>query len=204
MPLATPVFYLPGIIALAVITACYTNLAIGIAFARDRGILRHLHGSPMPVWGFVAARMVHAVAVAVLLGASLIGLDAALFNIAPPANRFLPILVFIIAGGTVYSALGLAVTGLIPNADAASALVNATILPVLLVSSVFFPTEAAPAWIRQIASLFPVRPFVGMLRMGLGIPGSGFDLGNLVVLVLWGALSEGIATRFFSWEPRRS
>ena len=47
-------YYVPGIIAFGVISACYTNLAFGLCFRRDAGVLKRIRGTPLPPWLFMA------------------------------------------------------------------------------------------------------------------------------------------------------
>ena len=97
--------------------------------------------------------------------------------------------------------LGLAVTALIPNADAASAVVNATILPVLFLSGIFivFDNET-PSWILWIARIFPVRHFA--TGMQAGFLGTAFHWTDVLAVAAWGTAGLLLAVRFFSWEPR--
>ena len=60
-------FYTPAIIAFSVVTACYTNIGISLTFARDQGVLKRTRGTPMPAAGYLVARVIHAVFVAILL-----------------------------------------------------------------------------------------------------------------------------------------
>src|SRR5437762_14242094 len=60
-------FYVPAISAFSVITACYTNIAIALSFSRDSGALKRIHGSPLPVRSYMLARILHAIAIAILL-----------------------------------------------------------------------------------------------------------------------------------------
>ena len=41
-------FFVPGIVVFAVVGACYTNIAMGIAFSRDGGLLKRVRGTPLP------------------------------------------------------------------------------------------------------------------------------------------------------------
>ena len=50
---STSTFYVPAIVALAVIGACYTNVAIGISFSRDGGLLKRIRGTPLPSWALL-------------------------------------------------------------------------------------------------------------------------------------------------------
>ena len=52
-------YYVAAMSAFAVITACYTNMAISVTFQRDGGILKRARGTPMPGWGYLAARVIH-------------------------------------------------------------------------------------------------------------------------------------------------
>ena len=51
-------FYVPGIAALSVVSASYTNVAMRISFSRDQGVLKRIKGSPLPSVSFVIARIV--------------------------------------------------------------------------------------------------------------------------------------------------
>ena len=60
-------YYVAAMAAFAVITACYTNIAISVTFQRDAGILKRSRGTPLPGWGYLAGRVIHAMLVALLL-----------------------------------------------------------------------------------------------------------------------------------------
>src|ERR1700753_2023127 len=51
-------FYTPGIGIFSLTTACYTSLILGIATARDAGLLKRVRGTPLPVWVYVGAWLV--------------------------------------------------------------------------------------------------------------------------------------------------
>jgi ABC-2 type transport system permease protein len=112
-------------------------------------------------------------------------------------------LVMLAVGAVTFCALGFAVTALIPNADAAPAVVNATILPILFLSGIFIAFDNnTPSWISWIARIFPVRHFA--LGMQAGILGTPFHWSDVAVVAAWGAAGLFLATRYFSWEPRNA
>jgi ABC-2 type transport system permease protein len=116
-------------------------------------------------------------------------------------------------GSLSFAALALALTSVIPNADASPPIVNATILPLLFLSGIFVPlTDAAPAWITTVGNIFPVKHFADALRagylgnvtlQGTNIRGFPFDWSDLAVIAAWGVLGLVLASRYFSWEPRK-
>ena len=202
----TSTFYVPGILGLSVISACYSNMAMGIAFQRDRGLLKRIRGTPLPSIAFFAGKILHAVIVSVILVAIVLAFGIVLYGVDPPDAERVPAFVVALLVGTItFCALGLAITAIIPNADAAPAVVNATILPLLFISNVFIPTSNAPEWLSDLASIFPVVHFANAMHNAFDPfeTGSAFELKAILVMLAWGALGVAIAVRYFSWEPRR-
>ena len=79
----------------------------------------------------------------------------------PSGVTLLKFAVILVVGAASFAALGLAVTAVIPNADASPAVVNASILPLLFLSGIFIPLgDNSPAWIRWVGRIFPVRHWI--------------------------------------------
>jgi ABC-2 type transport system permease protein len=197
-------FFTPAIIVLGVVTATYTNLAMTVTIARDAGILKRTRGTPLPPWAYLAGRIGHAVLVALLLVVIVAAFGAVAYGVSVPWDALPAILLVLAVSATAFSALGLAVSGLIPNADAAPAVVNATILPVLFISNVFIQMEDAPDWLDAVSHLLPVRHFAdAMMELYARGADAGVPWTELGVIALWGVIGVVAAVRIFSWEPRR-
>ena len=94
-------------------------------------------------------------------------------------------------------------TAVIPNADAAPAVVNATILPLLFISNIFIPLENPSGWIDVVGKVFPIRHFAdAMIGSFLGLSGSGLHASDFLVMAAWGIGALFFGVRFFRWEPR--
>jgi ABC-2 type transport system permease protein len=209
-------YYVGAMATFGVISACFTNIAIQTSFSRDQGLLKRLRGTPLPAWAYLSARVVHAMAVGALL--VVITLIFGLLVYDAPLPTGIPLLQFIVTflvGSLTFAALALALTSVIPNADAAPPIVNATILPLLFLSGIFIPLDKdAPAWISTVADLFPVKHFADAMRssylgnvtartpLGSFHPFT-FDWMDLLIVAGWGVVGLVVAARFFSWEPRR-
>ena len=197
-------FFTPAIIVFGVVTATYTNLAMTVTIARDEGILKRIRGTPLPAWAYLAGRIGHSVAIAFLLVVIVAGFGTLVYGVDVPWAALPAMLLVLVIAAATFSALGLFVSGLIPNADAAPAVVNASILPVLFISNVFVQMENAPAWLDTVSHLLPVRHFADAT---MWLYASGADAGvpwlEVGVIGLWGVIGVVGALRFFSWEPRR-
>jgi ABC-2 type transport system permease protein len=201
----TSTFYVPAILALSIINACFTSIAQIIAIQRDGGVLKRLRGTPMPPVVYFAGRILHTVAVTALLVGIVIGFGMSLYGVELQGEKIPAMVAAILVGAAAFCALGLAITGFIPNADAAPAMINAVILPLLFISDVFIPMENSPAWLKDLASVFPVSHLAESMHAAFNplTGGSGFEVKSLAVMAAWGVVGLVVAVRYFSWEPRK-
>jgi ABC-2 type transport system permease protein len=102
-----------------------------------------------------------------------------------------------------FCAAALAVTVLITSADSALPVAWGTILPLCFISDIFVPIEGAPRWLRETASLFPLRAFADALESAFNpVTGSrALQMGNLELLAAWGLAASAFALIAFRWEP---
>ena len=197
-------FYVPGIIAFAIIGACFVNLAIRVAVLRDDGVLKRIRGTPLPPSAYLAGHFGASVLVSALLTIVTTGVGVLFYDVRFRSATIPGLLAALVLGATCFCSLGVALTGFIPNGDAAPAVVNIVSLPLLFISGIFFPAEAAPAWMRAIAKAFPVQHFANALQVAFDprTPGPGFSGTDLAVLAGWTVVGTAAALRWFRWERR--
>jgi ABC-2 type transport system permease protein len=196
-------YYVAAMAAYGVITACYANIATAITYQREAGVLKRTNGTPLPSGAFVAARVIHALLVAILLVAITATFGRLVYGASLPTGiTLIQFLIMLAVGAAAFCALALALTALIPNADAANPIVMASIYPLLFLSGIFIAFgNNTPSWILWVARVFPVRHFaVGLQAAFLGTP---FSWTDVAVVAAWGIAGLILANRFFSWEPHR-
>ena len=196
-------FFVPSIAAFSIISACYTNIAITVSFARDEGILKRVRGTPLPAGAYLFGRIAHATLIAILLVAIVVVAGMWFYDVDPPTATLGQFLLSLAVGAATFCALGLALTSLVPNAEAAPAIVNASILPLLFVSNVFYPATRLPDWLKTLAELFPPKHFADSMLASFGASAASWDPLDVALVAAWGAAGALIAARFFTWEPRR-
>ncbi len=210
--LATATYYVGAMAAFGVVSACFTNIAITTTFNRDQGVLKRLRGTPLPASAYMTARVLHAMVVGALLVAITLAFGVVAYDSPIPSG--MPLLEFVITflvGSLSFAALALALTAVIPNAEASPPIVNAAILPLLFLSGIFIPLDDdAPAWMTTIAEIFPVKHFADAMRAGFlgnleSLQGRifRFEWMDVAIIAAWGIAGLVLAARFFSWEPRR-
>lgn len=197
-------FYTPALMAFSIITACYTNIAMGVVFAREEGILKRMRGTPLPPWVYLFARIAVSVTVAVLLVVIIGVFGRVFYHVNLPGVRTLPALVVaLVVGAATFCAIGLATTSFVPNVDAAPAVINATIFPLLFISDVFIPIQHTGV-LTKIADIFPVKHLSHAVITAYNphTVGTGFDGKDLAIMGAWGVAALILALRRFRWEPR--
>ncbi|MDP9067189.1 MAG: ABC transporter permease [Actinomycetota bacterium] len=195
-------FYVPAIGAFAVITACFTHIAMGVTISRDQGVLKRVRGTPLTPASYLIGRVLHAVFIGLILVAIVTIAGTLFYDVDPPSyvGRFVATLA---AGAASFCALGLAFTAVIPNEEAAPAVVNAAVLPLAFISDIFIPSDHAPEWIQTIADIFPIKHFAQAMLASFDPTFRDWSSSDLLVVALWGVGGLILAIRFFSWEPRR-
>jgi ABC-2 type transport system permease protein len=201
----TSTFYVPAIAAFSVINACYTGLAISVAFARDQGQLKRIRGTPLPKMAYHFGKVTYLTGVALALVVVVTIFGVVFYGVDVPTHTLPAFVVSLALGAATFAMLGLALTPFIPNADASPAVVNATVLPLLFISDIFIPPQAnAPVWLLRVADFFPLKHLSVALQTAFNPfeTGSGFETKDLLVLVAWAIVGALVAARRFSWEPR--
>jgi ABC-2 type transport system permease protein len=196
-------FYVPGIAALAIISAAFANLAIGVTAQRELGILKRRRAAPVPRWTLVVARAVGALLVAVAVVALVLAVGAVAFDVRPAAAGLPAIAAAAIVGSIAFACLGYALSTFIGSAEAAQPVVLAVTLPLYFISGVFIPSLRLPTGLQRIAEAFPVEHLVEALHAGFPAGGGAASVAwtDLAVVAAWGLAGFAIAVRRFSWAP---
>ncbi|HZO77474.1 MAG TPA: ABC transporter permease [Solirubrobacteraceae bacterium] len=196
-------FYIPGILAMSIITSAYATLVVSIASARETGILKRRRATPVSatilIGGQALATLVTTAAMtAVLL---LIGRFAYGFSVAPGA--LVAIACTVIVGTLSFACISYAVAGLIGSVDAAQPIVQATVMPLYFISGIWIPNENLSHTLQSIASVFPVEHLASALHLASvhSSFSAAFAPKDLLVLAIWGLAAAAIAARRFSWLP---
>jgi len=115
------------------------------------------------------------------------------------------LVVTLVVGIVSFSALGLAVGVVVPNADAAPVIINLALLVLLLISGVFFPLPSGSV-LSRVARYLPLRPLVvaSFATFDPRYYTGAFSPTALLTMAAWGLAALAVAVRFFRWEPRKT
>jgi ABC-2 type transport system permease protein len=190
-------YYVPTIGALSVLGSCYGQLAVALAARRRAGILKRVRATPLPAWAYFAGLLAHCVLVSVIDIALIVGVGR-LYGVPFP-SQWLAIALTLVLGAASFCALGVAVASVISNAEAAPAVAQPVLFPLMFISGTYMPIHSA--LLNRISGWLPVRPFNEALT-GPFAQHTGADWRHLAVLAAWGGLGAIVAIRRFRWDPR--
>jgi ABC-2 type transport system permease protein len=197
-------YYVPAITTLGVISATLVNLAINLTRAREAGDLKRMRGTPVPTWVVFAGRIGNSIVLSLLMLALVSAIGAIVFGVDVPWEHLPTILITLVIGAASFCALGIALTRVIPSADAAPAVTNFCVLPLYFLSGVFIPQNEIPDGVLDFAGIFPIRHFFLALFSSYdpAVTGTAIQWGDLAIVAAWGIAGLLLATRFFRWTPR--
>jgi len=193
-------FYTPAIAIFSLVSACYTTLVMGLANARDQGLLKRVRGTPLPMGVYLGSWVASAIGVGIAAVFLLFVVAVPAFDVHIYLSQLPEAIVSLVLGALCLSALGVAVSSMVKNAEQAQPVVQLTFLPLSFISGIWFPLDGAPSWLVDLAHIFPLSHLVQSFSAGF-TPHQGWQPGHLAVLVAWTVGALAIAVRRFRWEP---
>lgn len=181
----------------AALTA-YVALPDLVAVARDRGLLKRLRGTPLPAWAYLAGRILSVFWITTITMAIVLSAGWLLYDTAPVAAGWPPLILVFAVGVTCFAALGMAVAALVPNADTVPAVTLATFLPLVFLSGIFPLGDTLPEIIPMITAWLPVAPLVDAVREAF--TNGGLLVRELAIVVAWTVAGVTVALTRFRWQ----
>jgi ABC-2 type transport system permease protein len=193
--------FVPGMLAFGLIVAAYVNLASRIAVLRSDGVLKRVAATPLPPGAYLASQLASTFLTTALIAAATMVAGGVAFRALPVPGGVLPLLLGLGLGAACFTSLAVAVTAVIPNAEAAGPVTLASYLPFAILSGVFSTTLVLPGWLSRGLAALPVKGLVDVLRAGYAPGPQPFPAAGVAVLAAWTLVGIVLARRFFRWQP---
>jgi len=193
-------YYAGGFIAYGVMSTCFNQLAISLVVRREMGLLKRLRLSPLPTWALFAAILGNAVIITAIQVVALLLIGRIGYHVVLPHN-WAAFVVALVVGVVAFTAIGIAMSTVIPNQEAAGPLVSIVFFILLFLSGLWYPI-AAKSGLAQIASVFPVRHMILAMLAPFDPRKSGWAGNDLLIMAIWGVGALLVASRRWAWAPR--
>ena len=191
-------FLVPGVLAMAVMSAAMVSLAISTGFERRYGVLKRLGVTPLTRAGLIAAKTIVVLAMELIQLVLIVGCGIALgWKLSSGIFGAIGIMLL---GTIAFAGFGMLMAGTL-RAEATLALANALFLVMLFLGGMAYPLEKLPAFLRDLAKALPAASLSECLHGALtGPSGKGFPTGSFLMLSVWAIVLPALAARRFRWE----
>ncbi|SHG83165.1 ABC-2 type transport system permease protein [Jatrophihabitans endophyticus] len=189
-------FVVPSIIALAVMSAAFTGLAIGTGFERKYAVLKRLGATALPRSVLLGGKTLSVLLLEFVQVVLICGIGFALAW--HPHGDPLFAAALVVMGTLAFGGLGLLVAGTV-KAEVTLAAANLVWLILLFAGGIAIPLDRFGSVAQDVLQFLPSAALSnGLHQVFEG--GHGYPLRDVVTLTVWAAATLPAAARWFRWE----
>jgi ABC-2 type transport system permease protein len=193
-------FVVPGLLGMNLMGSAIWGMGFSIVESRQKKLLKRLVASPMPRWQYLASYLLSRLSMLVIEVVGFLGFARLVFGV-PFRGSMWQLGLLCVLTSLAFSALGLLVASRATTMEAASGLMNLVMLPMWILSGVFFSATRFPAVIQPVVRALPLTAAIEALR---GNMLQGTNLGQQTVqigiLLTWLVVAFAISLRIFRWR----
>jgi ABC-type polysaccharide/polyol phosphate export permease len=192
-------FLIPGLIGMNLMSGSMWGIGWVLVNMRVRKLLKRLLAAPMRrrhlFYGQALARLIM---VPIEIGVVLIFARLA-FDVRM-SGSWLALAVVSVTGSASFAGMAILVASRAQNSETMSGLMNLVMLPMFVLSGVFFSSAHFPDFMQPAVKALPLTALCDGLRAVI-VDGAGLATiaGSLAVLGVWGLISFAVGLRLFRW-----
>jgi ABC-2 type transport system permease protein len=193
-------FLVPGLLGMNIMGGGMWSIGFSIVEARRKRLLKRLIATPMSraqyLASYILTRLVFLLGEATIL----VGIAALAFGV-PVRGSLVQLGVIALAASLAFSGLGLLVSSRVRTIEAVSGLMNFAMLPMWVLSGIFFSSSNYPAAFQPFIQALPLTAVNDALRANM-LQGLGWQtvLPELGIIAGWLVVSFVLALKLFRWR----
>ena len=193
-------FLVPGLLGMNLMGSAMWGLGFSIVDARAKKLLKRMVASPMPRWQYLMAQLLARLVMLVIEVVVLLGFAWVVFGV-PFRGPVAELALICVLSSLTFSALGLLVASRARTIEAVSGLMNLVMMPMWIMSGVFFSPSRFPAFLQPFVQALPLTAAISAIRGNMlqGLP-LGHMMAPLAILLAWFALPFAVSLRIFRWR----
>jgi ABC-type multidrug transport system permease subunit len=192
-------FLVPGLLGMNLMGGGLWGVGFATVDLRIRKVLKRFLATPMRKSEFLAALMLSRMLFMVTEMVILLVFVRLAFDVTIEGS-LLAMSVLILVGALTFSGIGLLVASRAQTLETVSGLMNLVMLPMWVLSGIFFSSERFPEAAQPLIKALPLTPLIDGLR-AVSLEGASLtsQLPRLIILAIWGVASFVLALRWFRW-----
>jgi ABC-type multidrug transport system permease subunit len=193
-------FLVPGLLGTNIMGNGIWGVCFPIIDARRKKLLKRMVASPMSRTQFLASFLLSRLLFLVFDISILVGFGHLAFGV-PVRGSIATIVLVCVLTALCFSSIGLLISARFSTTEAASGVANAVMMPMWILSGVFFSARRFPDMVQPLLHLLPLTAAVDALRAAMLEGAAVIALrGELAILTLWLLLCFVLAVKLFRWR----
>ncbi len=193
-------FVIPGLLGMNLMGSAMWGLGFSIVEGRQKKLLKRMVASPMPRWQYLMAYLLSRLCMLVVEVVVFLSFARLVFGV-PFRGPLWQLALLCVLTSLVFSALGLLVASRARTMEAVSGLMNLVMLPMWILSGVFFSASRFPGFMQPLVRALPLTAAIDAIR---GNMLQGVHLAQLMaqvgILVAWFVAPFAVSLRIFRWR----
>jgi ABC-type multidrug transport system permease subunit len=193
-------FVIPGLLGMNIMGGGIWGLGFAIVDARRKNLLKRLVSTPMPRSHYLASFLLSrffflVIEIVVVLGSSVL-----LFGV-PVRGSLLQLFAVCLLAALGFGSIGLLIASRARTIEGASGLMNLVMMPMWVLSGVFFSSNNFPKVAQPFIQALPLTATINALRATM-LQGAGWSvvLPSVTIVGLWLVVSFTVALKLFRWR----
>ncbi|HVT15282.1 MAG TPA: ABC transporter permease [Thermoanaerobaculia bacterium] len=193
-------FLIPGLLGMNLMGTGIWSLAFSITTARNRRVLKRLIATPMRRSHYLLSQILGRLIFLVPETVILVVFGWLAFGVGVRGSLLLLAAACLVAA-MAFCGIGLLVASRVNTIEGASGLANLVMVPMWLLSGVFFSSERFPATVQPLINALPLTALNQVLR---GVMTEARTLAQVApqlgIVAAWGLASFAVALKIFRWK----
>jgi ABC-2 type transport system permease protein len=193
-------FVIPGLLGMGLMGNGIWGLGFTIVDARKKRLLKRLMATPMSRTEYLGSFLLSRFVMLVFEVLILVGFARLAFGV-PVRGPFWQLALICILGALMFGAIGLLIAARPKTIEGASGLMNLVMMPMWILSGVFFSSENFPSAVQPVIQALPLTAVNDALRANM-LRGAGLEVigPELAIIFTWFVLSFVLALKLFRWR----
>jgi ABC-type multidrug transport system permease subunit len=193
-------FVIPGLLGMNIMGSSIWGLGYTIVDARRKKLLKRLVATPMSRVEYLLSYLISRIALLVGEVVVLLGFAVLFFGV-PVRGSLVQLALIILVSVFAFGGLGLLIASRAQTIEGASGLMNVAMMPMWVLSGVFFSSENFPKVVQPFIQALPLTATNNALRASM-LRGAGWSVigPELLLLGAWTVGTLWLALKWFRWR----
>ncbi len=192
-------FLVPGLLAMGVMMSCMWGISYSNVDRRNKKLLRRMVATPMKKYNYVASQLISRLMLSTIEVLLLVGITKWIFDISITGS-ILAVVLLVIAGNVAFTGLAILIASRTSNTQIANGLINLVVMPMMIMSGIYFSYHNFPDFMIAIIQFFPLTILADSIR-SVFLEGATLlnVLPELIGLFAFGLILYAAGIRVYKW-----